>query len=146
MTPHSPSGSGHEPAAPGSYQSPFDELIGAEVEQASAEGAVAAVAVAPNLHQPNGILHGGVLSTLVETTASVGSNLWLMEHRDDGTVAVGVSNHTDFLRSVSEGTIRAESRPIQRGRSLQLWQVTVTDGEARPVAHGTVKLMNIAAT
>jgi hypothetical protein len=33
----------------------------------------------PEMHQPHGILHGGVHCGVVETLASVGASLWLAE-------------------------------------------------------------------
>ncbi len=123
------------------YSSGFDDLVGLRLVEASGDKVVGEIDVGPQLHQPDGIVHGGVHATVVETTASVGATLWL---RGDG-VAVGLSNHTDFLRSVSEGTLRVEAVPLQRGRTMQLWTVTVTDEQGRPVAAGRVRLMNRAA-
>lgn len=120
------------------YSSGFDSLVGTRIIEASGSRVVALVDVAPHLHQPTGIVHGGVHATLVETTASVGASLWL---GDDG-MAMGISNSTDFLRSVSEGTLRVEATPIQQGRTMQLWQVLITDEQDRPVASGRLRLMN----
>lgn len=127
---------------PPQYHSPFDDLLGVRIVSASGERVVAELDVTPQLHQPNGIVHGGVHSTVVEVTASVGASLWL----GDGRAAVGVSNHTDFLRSVSEGVLRAEALPVQQGRTLQLWRVEITDEQDRPVASGRVRLMNLPVT
>ena len=126
---------------PQTYQSNFDDLLGLEMIEASGERVVARLPVAPHLHQPTGIVHGGVHATLVETAASVGASLWL----GDGRAAVGLSNHTDFLRSVSDGTLHVEALPVQRGRTMQLWRVEVTDEQGRPVASGRVRLMNLGA-
>jgi 1,4-dihydroxy-2-naphthoyl-CoA hydrolase len=124
---------------PSHYHSPFDDLLGVRITSANGDRVTAELEVTPQLHQPNGILHGGVHATVVEVTASVGASLWLGE----GRAAVGVSNHTDFLRSVSEGTLSAEALPIQQGRTLQLWRVEITDEQNRPVAAGRVRLMNL---
>lgn len=120
------------------YSSPFDDLVGTRVISASGDRVIAEVDVAAHLHQPTGIVHGGVHATLVETAASVGASLWLGE---DG-VAVGISNHTEFLRSVSEGVLHVVATPIQRGRTMQLWEVAITDAEDRAVAAGRVRLYN----
>ena len=124
---------------PTSYSSPFDELLGLRMVEASGDRVVAELDVGPHLLQPTGIVHGGVHATLVETTASVGATRWLGGDR----VAVGLSNHTDFLRSVGEGTLHVEALPVQRGRTMQLWRVEVTDDEQRPVASGRVRLLNL---
>jgi 1,4-dihydroxy-2-naphthoyl-CoA hydrolase len=124
---------------PSRYHSPFDDLLGVRITSASGERVLAELEVTPQLHQPNGIVHGGVHATVVEVTASVGASLWL----GDGRAAVGVSNHTDFLRSVSEGLLHAEALPIQQGRTMQLWRVEITDESDRPIASGRVRLMNL---
>ncbi|MGH3665532.1 MAG: PaaI family thioesterase [Egibacteraceae bacterium] len=121
------------------YRSPFDDLVGTTVVEASGDRVVATVDVSAELHQPNGIVHGGLYSTVVETTASIGANLWL----DGEAVALGVANHTDFLRSVREGRLTADAQPVQRGRSLQLWRVEVRDAQGALVAYGNVRLMNL---
>lgn len=125
--------------AASAYRSPFDDLNGCHVVHAGGERTVVELAVAGKHHQPDGIVHGGVYATLVETAASVGANAWLA----GSATAVGVSNTTDFLKAVRGGTLRAEAVPVQQGRTLQLWRVTITDGEGRTVAAGTVRLMNL---
>ena len=127
------------PSQEGVSDSPLDRLLGVRVVEASGERVVATLEVSPALHQPTGIVHGGVYATLVETTASIGATLAAQ------TVAVGVSNHTDFIRAVREGTLRAEARPVHVGRSLQLWQVDVHDEQERLVAEGKVRLMNLTS-
>ena len=120
------------------YFSGFDDAVGTTITEASGDRVVAELQVDPRHHQPSGIVHGGVYATLVETTASVGASLWLGE----GRFAMGVTNTTDFLRPVREGTLHAVAEPIQRGRTMQLWQVTITDEQQRPVAAGRVRLFN----
>ncbi|HEU4900079.1 MAG TPA: PaaI family thioesterase, partial [Actinomycetota bacterium] len=69
------------------------KLLGLRFEEASADRVVLGCTVTPDLHQPFGLVHGGVYATMAETAASVAGALWL---GDQGKV-VGVSNHTDFL-------------------------------------------------
>ena len=64
-------------------------------------------------------------------------------NRFGGKPAVGMSNHTDFLRSMREGTITAVATPIHVGRSSQLWEVDMTDQEGRKVAQSKVRLFNL---
>lgn len=120
----------------------FTKLIGLEITAASGDEVLAELELRPDLLQPNGILHGGVHCTLVESLASVGAALWLGE--DAGRV-VGVSNSTDFLRATQSGTLLARAAPIHRGRSQQLWEVRITDDADRLVAKGQVRLQNLRA-
>lgn len=118
----------------------FIKLVGLRITEASGDRVVLACPVTPDLHQPFGLVHGGVYATLAETAASIGASLWF---GDRGKV-VGVSNHTDFLRAVRRGELRAEATPLSRGRTTQLWQVEIGDEQGRLVAHSKVRLQNLA--
>jgi uncharacterized protein (TIGR00369 family) len=119
----------------------LDSLLGIEIVEASSSKVVLGFDVVPALHQPFGILHGGVHCAAVESAASMGAALWF---GDRGTV-VGVSNHTDFLRAVREGRLTATAEPIHRGGLQQLWLVNITDTDGRLVARGEVRLQNLAS-
>ena len=125
-------------APPMSYDG-FDQVLGLELLKADGDRVTGRLAVQPHLHQPYGIVHGGVYCSAVETAASVGGALWF---GDRGNV-VGVSNHTNFLRAVREGVLDVEALPLHRGRTQQLWQVTVKDEQGRLVAQGQVRRANI---
>ncbi|NLU84760.1 PaaI family thioesterase [Rhodococcus sp. HNM0569] len=120
----------------------FDQLIGLDYTELTPDRVSAQWTVRPELHQPNGILHGGVLCAVVESVASVAGSVWLGEQ---GHV-VGVNNTTDFLRATREGTLTAVGRPIHRGRTQQLWEVRITDAADRLIAKGQVRLANITDT
>ena len=86
------------------------KLLGIRIEEASGDRVVLTCPVTRDLHQPFGLVHGGVYATLAETAASVAGASWF---GDQGKV-VGVSNHTDFLRAVRAGGLRAEATPLSR--------------------------------
>jgi 1,4-dihydroxy-2-naphthoyl-CoA hydrolase len=118
----------------------FIKLLGLRIQDASGDRVVLTCPVTPDLHQPYGLVHGGVHATLAETAASIGAAIWF---GDRGKV-VGISNHTDFLRAVRGGELRAEATPLARGRTTQLWQVAISDERQRLVAHAKVRLQNVA--
>jgi 1,4-dihydroxy-2-naphthoyl-CoA hydrolase len=126
-------------AARQSAKAGFTGLIGLELLDAGPDRVTASLAITDELLQPYGILHGGVLCSLVETLASIGAALWF---GDRGQV-VGVSNHTDFLRASRSGVLHAVGTPIHRGRSSQLWLVEVTDDADRLIARGQLRIANI---
>jgi 1,4-dihydroxy-2-naphthoyl-CoA hydrolase len=115
------------------------KLLGLRIDEASGDRVVLTCPVTAELYQPYGLVHGGVHATLAETAASVAGALWF---GDRGKV-VGVSNHTDFLRAVRGGELRAEATPLARGRTTQLWQVEIRDEQGRLVAHAKVRLQNV---
>ncbi|MGC0364100.1 1,4-dihydroxy-2-naphthoyl-CoA hydrolase [Rhodococcus sp. 27YEA15] len=120
----------------------FDGTLGLQYTEVTADRVRAQWTVAPSLHQPAGIQHGGVYCSVVESIASVGGMAWLAGR---GHV-VGVNNNTDFIRAVREGTLAAEGTPIHRGRTQQLWEVRITDEKDRLIAKGQVRLANITDT
>jgi 1,4-dihydroxy-2-naphthoyl-CoA hydrolase len=97
--------------------------------------------VGPQHHQPFGLLHGGVLASVVETVASVGA---FSAVRDSGRNAVGVANSTDFLRSTTSGRLEVVATAVYQGRTQQLWDVVITRAaDGKDVARGRVRLQNI---
>jgi uncharacterized protein (TIGR00369 family) len=120
---------------------PFVSHLGVEFTEVSKDKVVATWTARPDLHQPYGILHGGVHCSVVETLASVGAALWM---GDDGKV-VGVSNTTDFYRAVREGTLTSTATPLHRGRSQQVWIVETVDEDGKVAARGQVRLQNLTA-
>ncbi|MEO9133797.1 MAG: PaaI family thioesterase [Jatrophihabitantaceae bacterium] len=122
-----------------SWLGAFAENIGFSVTDATPDRVVLEWDVTPALHQPYGIVHGGVYCTAIETAASIAAAVWF---GDRGQV-VGVNNNTDFLRAVTDGHLVATATPLHRGRSQQLWQVAIIDEQDRVVAHGQVRLQNL---
>ena len=117
---------------------------GIELTEASTDSCQGKVVINENHHQPYGVVHGGVYCTLIETLASTGAALWAMEKGMAG--CVGVSNQTDFIRATTEGVLVGAATPIHRGRTQQLWQVTVTrESDSKLVAWGQVRLQNVAS-
>jgi len=117
----------------------FVELLGLRFDEVTPDRVAISWDVTPALHQPYGIVHGGVYASVVETAASIAAAAWLGER---GQV-VGVNNSTDFLRAVREGTLHAVAEPVHRGRLQQLWLVEIRDESERLVARGQVRLQNI---
>ena len=74
-------------------------------------------------HQPWGLVHGGVYATTVESACSIGASAAVDEA---GQFAVGLSNHTDFLRAHREGRLDVRAVPVHQGRTGQLWHCDIT--------------------
>jgi 1,4-dihydroxy-2-naphthoyl-CoA hydrolase len=86
-------------------------------------------------------VHGGVYCSVIESAASIGATtaVW-----DDGMVAVGVNNNTNFVASITEGRVEVVAEPVVQGRTQQLWNVRVTRAEDdRLIATGQVRLQNV---
>ena len=96
----------------------------------------------PEHHTPWGVGHGGVYTAAVESAASVGASIAV---REQGQVAVGLTNTTHFLRAVTSGRVNVEATALSQGRTQQLWRVDVTDESGRLIAHGELRLQNVTA-
>ena len=116
-------------------------LIGLRWDRLSAERGEAHFEATEALHQPSGIVHGGVWCAVVESMASVCAAMAVLPR---GMVCVGAHNATDFLRPHRTGRVDGVATPVHIGRTQQLWQVELTrasDGKA--VARGQVRLANV---
>jgi 1,4-dihydroxy-2-naphthoyl-CoA hydrolase len=117
--------------------SPFDRHYGLDVVDASDELVRGRVRVLDELKQPTGVVHGGVYASIAEALASLGTNFGV---NADGNVGLGMSNHSSFLRPVSDGVVHAEARRRHRGRTTWIWDVDLTDDEGRLCATSRVTI------
>jgi 1,4-dihydroxy-2-naphthoyl-CoA hydrolase len=94
-------------------------------------------------HQPWGLVHGGLYTTVIESFATTGA---FQAIEDQGLQAVGVSNFTDFIRPHRSGRLEVLATAVHQGRTQQLWQVEIRRAEdEKLVARGQVRLQNIEA-
>lgn len=115
--------------------------IGLRWDRLSLERGEAHFEASEHLHQPSGIVHGGVWCSVIESMASVCAAMVALPR---GLVCVGAHNATDFLRPHREGRVDGVATPVHIGRTQQLWQVELrraSDGKA--LARGQVRLANI---
>src|SRR5918995_1729893 len=129
------------PGAPGlDNASAFVAAVGLRLTHVAGGRGGGVIDLRPAHHTPRGVVHGGVYTAAVESAASVGAPTAVA---DRGQIAVGTNNNTDFLRSMTTGTVAVTAAPVQQGRTQQLWEVRITDQSGRVVARGTVRLQNI---
>jgi 1,4-dihydroxy-2-naphthoyl-CoA hydrolase len=117
--------------------SPFDRHYGLELDEATDELVRGRVAVVEHVLQPVGLVHGGVHASIAEALASVGTNVGVVP---EGKIGLGQSNHSSFLRPITEGTIHAVARRRHRGRTTWIWDVELTDDEGRLCAISRVTI------
>jgi uncharacterized protein (TIGR00369 family) len=118
----------------------FDQHVGLRLLSVTQDEVVGTLDVRPELLQPVGLLHGGVLCSIVESLGSWGGQAWFGTR---GNV-VGTSNHTNLLRSAGVGDrLTARATPVHRGRTSQLWSVEVRDQRNRLIAKGDLRLANL---
>lgn len=79
--------------------------------------------------QPMGLLHGGASAALAETLGGAGAYLSVPE----GTVCVGLEINANHIRPVPRGWVYGRATPLHVGRTTQVWEITIRDGENRLV-------------
>jgi 1,4-dihydroxy-2-naphthoyl-CoA hydrolase len=106
----------------------FDELIGTEWLSDDPDDARVRLPIRDDLRQPFGLMHGGVMSTLVESACSraTAAAVW-----DDGMTAMGQSIDVSFMRPVTEGAVEVRARARHRGRTTWIWECEVVNDEGK---------------
>ncbi|WP_138759421.1 PaaI family thioesterase [Modestobacter altitudinis] len=120
--------------------SAFVAATGLELTEVTGTRVAGSIDLGPTHHTPWGVVHGGVYCTVVESAASIGASTAVAER---GQFSVGVSNQTDFLRPMTAGRLDVVAEPVQQGKTLQLWLVTLTREDGKLVARGQVRLQNV---
>lgn len=106
----------------------FDRLIGTEWLDDDPDHARVRIELRDELRQPVGLLHGGVLSTLVESICSRATALSVL---DEGMAAMGQSITVNFIRPITEGGAEVTARARHRGRTTWVWEAEVRDDQDR---------------
>ena len=110
------------------HEGTLTKLIGARFVEATKDRLVAELTVRDDLTTVGGRLHGGTLMTLADLVGATGTFLNLPP---GATGTTTLESKTNFFAAGREGVIRAESTPIHRGRTTQVWQTRVTDASGR---------------
>ena len=118
---------------------PIAETLGL-VDFGGEEGSIHVSLVPERRHyNPLGTVHGGVLSTLLDTAAACSVHSTLAP--GEGYTSLDLT--VKFLRPATEdsGRLRAVGRVVSRGRRTALAEAQVVDEAGRLVAHATSSCM-----
>jgi uncharacterized protein (TIGR00369 family) len=93
-------------------------------------------------YNPLGTVHGGVISTMLDTAAGCSVHSTLAA----GEMYTSLDLTVKFLRpaTVDSGRLRATGRVIQRGRRTALAEAQLVDASGKLVAHATSSCMIFA--
>lgn len=122
---------------------PFAGLIGAELVRASPSEVRGRLEWAPERCTTGGILHGGVLMALADSTGAYCAALNLPKGAA-GTATI--ESKTNFFRAVRDGFVEAVSTPLHVGRTTIVVQTDLLDAQGRRVARVTQTQAVLAAT
>jgi uncharacterized protein (TIGR00369 family) len=89
--------------------------------------------VDPAWANPNGVLHGGMVYTLIDY--SMGGAL--QPNLPDGDFCTTIEMKVSYLLAVREGVLTAETKVLKEGRNIAFLEAKVTDDQGRLVATAT---------
>ena len=115
------------------------ETLHIEFVDAGDDFVIAKMPVTKRVHQPDGVLHGGATVALAETVGSFASHIFL----DTDTYFVrGIDISAKHVRSVKDGFVHAKATFIHIGRTMQIFNIDVTDDHGNLVS--TCKLTTVS--
>jgi uncharacterized protein (TIGR00369 family) len=119
--------------------SPFPDHMSMRLSAIELDKAVIELRTGPCHLQPYGIVHGGVLATLVDT-----ATFWAVYMRiPEESGLVNIDLKLNYLRPVESGLLIAEGRAIRSGNSISYAETNVLNEKRELVAHGTSTLMTL---
>lgn len=119
--------------------SPFPDHMSMQLKAIALDEAVVELKTGRCHLQPYGIVHGGVLATLVDT-----ATFWSVYMRlPEGAGLVNIDLKLNYLKPVENGILVAEGRAIRTGNSISYAETSVMNEKQELVAHGTSTLMTL---
>ncbi|MCC7369526.1 MAG: PaaI family thioesterase [Chloroflexi bacterium] len=102
-------------------------FLGIKVVEASLDRVVTELEIRQEIQNGSGIVHGGTLMALADTTGAVATvvNLKPGEH------TTTIESKTNFLAAGRAGIMRATATPLHKGRRTMVWQTAITDESGR---------------
>ena len=100
------------------------ETLKIEFTDVGADFLTARMPVTKTVYQPDGVLHGGATAALAE---SVGSAAVFILNKNPKAIVRGIEISANHLKSVKSGYVYATARPINLGKTIQLWEIKVED-------------------
>lgn len=113
--------------------SEFHRSFGMEVDDASHGAVTLGWQAQPRHLNLQGLVHGGVLATLLDTAMGLAVRSAIEPGRRHVTVEMGVH----YLRPAHPGRLRAHGRVVRVGRELAFAEADVVDPQDRVLARAT---------
>ncbi|ATY14992.1 PaaI family thioesterase [Amycolatopsis sp. AA4] len=110
---------------------PFSERLGIEVLEHGPHLVRSRLAWDESLCTLGGVLHGGALMALADSTGAVCAFLNLPEGAQGTTT---LESKTNFLRGVRSGYATASSRPLHTGRRVVVVETEIHDDDGKLAA------------
>jgi uncharacterized protein (TIGR00369 family) len=114
--------------------SPHARALGITIEEIEADRAVLAMPFKDELVTMGDVVHGGAISTLIDTAATAAA--WATDEVPESPSGATVALSINFISAARACDLRAEARVVRRGRKLSFCEVDARDPEDTLVANG----------
>ena len=74
--------------------------------------------------QPLGLLHGGASVAFAESLGSLAGTLQIDTEKEE---VLGIEVNANHLKAVHKGWVYGTARPINIGKSIQVWEIQIKD-------------------
>ena len=112
---------------------PFTGTLGLEMVLNSPEEVRARLVWREELCTSGGLMHGGALMALADSTGAACA----VHHLPPGAGTSTIESKTNFLRAVRGGHVEAVSRPLHTGRTVIVVETDLYDADGKRVARVT---------
>jgi uncharacterized protein (TIGR00369 family) len=114
--------------------SPHAVALGISIEQIEADRAVLAMPFKQELVTMGDVVHGGAISTLIDTAATVSA--WATDEVPESPSGATVALSVNFIAAARAVDLRAEAKVVKRGRKLSFCEVQARDPGGKLIANG----------
>lgn len=120
---------------------PLQAHLGMVLDSPGPGVGTAALDVTPELHNPNGVVHGAVLFAMADTSMGAAA----MSVVADGLACASIEVQLRFLRPVAAGRLTAETSVVRAGRRVVQLESRITndDGELVATAAGSFAVIQL---
>ena len=116
---------------------PYFSLLSMEIKDLQWGSCLLEVTLGEKHLQPFGMVHGGVIASIVDAAA-----FWaVFPQVEKGMGLTTVEMKVNYLAPAQKGKLVAQGRCLKIGRNLALGEAQVKNGEGILVSHGTATMM-----
>ena len=117
----------------------FQSLIGIEIDSIENGRAQIAINVEEKHLQQQGVVHGGVIATLVDTAVAIA----IIGASEPGARFTTVELKVNYLSPIRGGRVVADARLLRNGRQIVVAECDVVTSEGRLAAKGLLTYMRL---
>ncbi|MBF0302889.1 MAG: PaaI family thioesterase [Desulfamplus sp.] len=120
-------------------KSPFPSHMSMKIVSIEMDSSIVRLETASCHLQPFGIVHGGVIATLIDTATFWAAFMRIPE--DSGLVNIDLK--LNYLKSVKSEILTAEGHAMKSGKTISYAEASVFNQNRELIAHGTSSLMTL---